>query len=137
MWTDGTTTTTGWWPPWRLLVREHTLGRVMFDPYNFGDLTDDLDHPAVHWLLADRWDNTLHVGLAADVEQFLCTQPSELAAAAAQVGPERARDMIVEAMTAAASQQSAESVHARLERVAEKHRELGAWLDDRLGQIDT
>ena len=50
----------------------------------------DSDTEARHWLLADRWQQTLDVGLAFDVRQLLTSQPSELAAAAEILGADRA-----------------------------------------------
>lgn len=89
LWSDGSTTATGWWPAWRLLVHEHPLGRAVFAAYDLGDLHEDPADEAPHWLLCDRWEGTLDIGLASDVEQLLRTQPSELHAAARELGAER------------------------------------------------
>jgi hypothetical protein len=78
LWSDGSMTVPGWWPAWRLLVREHPLGRAIFAAYDLGDLHEDPAEEAPHWLLCDRWEGTLDIGLARDVEQLLRTQPSEL-----------------------------------------------------------
>ena len=49
---------------------------MLLEPYRLGSS----DAKAEHWLLFDRWQSTLDVGLARDVRQLLVTQPSELAA---------------------------------------------------------
>jgi hypothetical protein len=54
-------------------------------PYQLGSS----DGEAEHWLLADRFNHALDVGLALDVRQRLATQPCGLAAAALVLGAER------------------------------------------------
>ena len=48
LWSDGSMTATGWWPAWRLLVREHPLGRAIFAAYDLGDLHEDPAEEAPH-----------------------------------------------------------------------------------------
>lgn len=134
LWTDGSTTAAGWWRPWRLLVREHLLGRVMFDRYDFGDLNDDPGARATHWLLVDTWENTMHVGLAPDVEQLLRTQPSTLAAVAAEIGPERIRELAEQWMSTAAP--ASREITAAIVRRGELEQQLKGWLDARLTELD-
>ena len=136
LWTDGAMTTTGWWPPWRLLVREHVLGRAMFDSYDLGDLHEDPGVPAAHWLLADTWEHTLHVGLARDVQQLLATQPSTTSAVADAIGPERFRELLREQMLTQQPPAPA-AIHATLKRRATDNRALRDWLDAALAEIDT
>ncbi|HEV7805423.1 MAG TPA: hypothetical protein VGO80_06380 [Solirubrobacteraceae bacterium] len=135
LWTDGAMTTTGWWPPWRLLIREHVLGRAMFASYDLGDLHEDPGAPAPHWLLADRWEHTLHVGLARDVQQFLATQPSTTSAVADAVGPERLLELLQQQMQAMPVP-SPDVVRAAIARRAADHQALQRWLDDALAQIN-
>src|SRR5918992_2034326 len=56
LWSDGSMTATGWWPAWRLLVREHPLGRAIFAAYDLGDLHEDPAEEAPHWLLCAEGD---------------------------------------------------------------------------------
>lgn len=135
LWSDGTVTTTGWWPPWRLLVREHVLGRAMFDAYELGDLHDDPGVPATHWLLADTWHHTLHVGLARDVQQLLATQPSTTSAVVAEIGPERFVELLRQELRSGGAP-SPTAVRASIDRRAADHQALQRWLDDTLAQID-
>ena len=133
--TDGPVTTTGWWPPWRLLVREHPLGRVMFDSYDLGDLQDDPGILAPHWLLADRWEHTLHVGLARDVQQFLATQPSTAHAVVDAIGPERFSELLQQQMQSDAGP-TPEAVHATIRRRVADHQALQRWLDQALAELN-
>ncbi len=135
LWTDGPVTTTGWWPPWRLFVREHLLGRAMFDSYDLGDLQEDPGVPAPHWLLADRWQHTLHVGLARDVQQLLATQPSTTSAVVAEIGPDRLLELLQQEMRSGQAP-SPEAVRATIRRGAADHQALQRWLDETLAQID-
>ena len=135
LWTDGTVTTTGWWPPWRLLVREHVLGRAMFDSFDLGDLHEDPGVAAAHWLLADTWERTLHVGLARDVQQLLATQPSTTSAVVVEIGPERLVELLQQELRSGRAP-TPETVRATIDRRAADHQALQRWLDDALAQIN-
>jgi hypothetical protein len=115
----------GWWPAWRLLVREHPLGRAIFAGYDLGDLAEDPAEQAPHWLLCDRWGKTLEVGLARDVEQLLRTQPSELHAAARELG----HLPVVAELLERWAPPPANAVEAELRRKHELLDELRGWLD--------
>lgn len=60
------------WCPWQILA-DHPLVGVILEPYQLGDPA----HTASHWLLIDRWANTLDIGLPADVDRLLSSQPCE------------------------------------------------------------
>jgi hypothetical protein len=129
---DGSVSATGWWPAWRLLVREHPLGRTVFDRYDFGDLAEDPAAEARHWLLCDRWENTLYVGLARDVDQLLRTQPSELHAAARELGHARVIAQLLERWQPPGT----EEVEIGLAREQALTAEVGRWLDRLQAQIE-
>lgn len=82
---DGQITATGWWPAFTTLAH-HPLGQIILGPFELG-LSDS---EAAHWLLADRLAGTL------DVRQLLATQPSELAAAAHELGADRVRRLLID-----------------------------------------
>jgi hypothetical protein len=128
--TDGTITTTGWWPAWTTLV-QHPLGAVILGPYQLGSS----DTEAEHWLLADQLGHTLDVGLARDVRQLLATQPSELAAIAEILGADRTRELIEDHLRTPPRPPDARQVHAQLARSSELVAELKRWLDDTFAQI--
>lgn len=131
---DGEVTVAGWWPAWRLFAREHRLGQALFSPYDFGDRTD-YPVPAVHWLLADRWESTLDIGLARDVEQLLRTQPGVIAAAIDHVGRERVIEALTRAFEAHAARPASE-IQRQLAQRDRDYRDLRAWLDTNLTIIE-
>jgi hypothetical protein len=129
---DGAWTHAGYWPAFLALTRRHTLGRVVFDPYAQGlGLLDDeptrFERPDL-CLLLDRWEHTMAIVQAHDARTLLATQPSELAAAAAHVGPERVAGIVSDAFHAAQPPAPSE-VMASLQRKNELLAELHAWLD--------
>ncbi len=127
---DGEVTFTGWWPAWTTLVG-HPLGRVILSPYELGSSDSD----ATHWLLADRFQDTLHVGLALDVRQLLATQPSELAAAVEILGADHVQQLIQTHLSAPATPADPREVQRQLERSRRLVGELAAWLDATLAQL--
>lgn len=72
---DGTVSGAGDWRGWLAFV-EHPLGQAVLGPYELGSSESE----AAHWLLIDREDRTLDIGLGLDVQQLLASQPSELCA---------------------------------------------------------
>jgi hypothetical protein len=121
MYTDGELTATGSWPAWSTLCA-HQLGRALLAPYRLGSSESD----AEQWLLANRWQHTLDVGLALDVRQLLATQPSELAAATEILGAERTRTLIEEQLRHPRIP-DVQEIQARLERSRTLVEELARW----------
>jgi hypothetical protein len=126
---DGTATTTGWWPAWTTLA-QHPLGSAILSPYRLGSS----DSEAEHWLLADRHERTLDVGLALDIRQLLATQPSELAAAAEILGADRTRQLLKQHLDEPYRPADSRRIHARIARASQLVTDLQAWLDDALDQ---
>ena len=131
---DGSMTVPGWWPTWRLLVREHPLGRAIFAAYDLGDLHEDPAEEAPHRLLCDRWEGTLDIGLADDVEQLLRSQPSELQAAARELGADRVAEELRQRLQRW-TPPPPEAVQAELHRKHELLCELRGWLDELAAEI--
>ncbi len=126
---DGEVTFTGWWPASTLVG--HPLGRVILSPYELGSS----EREAAHWLLADRFQGTLHVGLALDVRQLHATQPSELAAAVEILGADHVQQLIQTHLSAPAGRPDPREVERQLERSRRLVWELAAWLDGTLTQL--
>ena len=120
---DGQITATGWWPAFTTLAH-HPLGQIILGPFELGSS----DSEAAHWLLADRLAGTLDVGLELDVRQLLATQPSELAAAAHELGADRVRRLLIDQFKTPRALSPTE-VHAQLERSRRLLDELRDWLD--------
>jgi hypothetical protein len=120
---DATITASGYWPAW-LAFCEHPLGRVLLEPYRLGSS----DAEAEHWLLVDRWQSTLDVGLARDVRQLLVTQPSELGAAARILGTQRI-GALIEAQLQRRAAIDGREIAARLAASQRLVADLKAWLD--------
>lgn len=124
----------GWWLAWRLLTGEHRLGRVIFDPYDLGDASEDPAVEAPHRLLCDRLEQTMWIGLAHDVQMLLRSQPCELHALARELGPER---------VAAAMRQQLEKrpmptpaqITDQMRRKQALLAQLRAWLDGLLDEL--
>ncbi len=133
VYSDGTTTATGWWPAWRLLVSEH-LGRAIFDGYDLGTRSEDPADQAPHWLLCDRFEQTMWVGLARDIEALLCTQPSELHAAARIVGGEQVAAVLRRQLEQAPLPSRAQ-IEAQMRHKRALLDQLRGWLDDLADQI--
>jgi hypothetical protein len=91
--------------------------------------------PAAHWLLADTWDHTLHVGLARDVQQLLATQPSTTSAVVAEIGPERFVSLLRQELSSGRAP-SPEVLRATIGRRAADHQALQRWLDETLTEIN-
>jgi hypothetical protein len=128
---DGESTFTAWWLPWTTLI-QHPLGRVILSPYELGNSDSD----ATHWLLANRFQDTLHIGLALDVRQLLATQPSELAAAVEILGADHVQQPIETHPTAPTTgPDPRDAVQRQLERSSRLVGELTAWLDGTLAQL--
>jgi hypothetical protein len=120
-------------PAWRLLIGEHPLGRAILEVYDLGDRGDE-PVPAAHWLLCDRFEQTLWVGLARDVEALLCTQPSELHAAARIVGGEQVAAVLRRQLEQAPLPSRAQ-IEAQMRHKRALLDQLRAWLDDLSDQI--
>ncbi|MEA2704892.1 MAG: hypothetical protein QOD63_2837 [Actinomycetota bacterium] len=103
--------------PYQLLAPDH-------DPY--------LDPP--HSLLADRWENTLAVGQAGDVDAFVHSQPSALEALTEGLDPEEITRLVREAMTRRPPIDMADilAAMAAADRLGD---ELCAWLDRSLAEL--
>jgi hypothetical protein len=100
-------------------------------PYDLGDLADETQE-ARHWLLCDRWEETLYVGLAHDVDGLLRTQPSELHAAARELGHARVIAQLLERWQPPGT----EEVEIGLAREQALVAELKRWLDQLQAQIE-
>ena len=127
VYSDGSTTATGNWRPWRTLT-DHALGLALLGPYRLGDSKREADH----WLLADRWESTLDVGLADDVDALLASQPSEIAALPRGMPEGQAGELVDRAADAIAQRPSpadSEEITARLRREHELTDQLQRWLD--------
>ncbi len=127
---DGESTCTGWWPAWTTLA-QHPLGQALFSPYELGTS----DSEALHWLLADRLQGTLHVGLALEVRQLLATQPSELAAAVEILGAEHVEQLIQTQLRTPVRAPDPHEIQRQLELSTRLVGELAAWLDATLARL--
>jgi hypothetical protein len=126
-WSDGSASAGGYWLAWQELL-SHPAARAALGPFDLGSGASG----GRHRLLADRWEGTLHVGLPEDVKQLLATQPSVIAMAIDEVGEERVRETIDEALRIAADrphEEVADAARARRRRQRELAAELRDWLD--------
>ena len=110
------------------------LGRAIFDGYDLGTSSEDPADQVPHWLLCDRFEQTLWVGLARDVEALLCTQPSELHAAARIVGGEQVAAVLRRQLEQAPLPSRAQ-IEAQMRHKRALLDQLRAWLDDLSDQI--
>lgn len=126
-WSDGATAATGYALGWQELLA-HPAGRRALGPYDLGVGSSG----GRHRLLADRWEESLDVGLPEDVDGLLATQPSVIAMAVDEVGEEAVREAIQEAIERA-GKRSPEEVRVAVEAHRRRERELAsalrAWLD--------
>ncbi len=134
VYSDGTTTATGWWPAWRLLVSEHPSDGPSSTATTSWTRSEDPADQVPHWLLCDRFEQTLWVGLARDVEALLCTQPSELHAAARIVGGEQVAAVLRRQLEQAPLPSRAQ-IEAQMRHKRALLDQLRAWLDDLSDQI--
>jgi hypothetical protein len=127
-WSDGPTSASGYWLAWHELLG-HPVGERLLGPYDLGSGASG----GRHRLLADRWEETLDVGLPEDVDGLLATQPSAIAMAVETVGEEEVRETIERALEIAANRPREEvmdAVRSRRRRQRELAAELRAWLDE-------
>jgi hypothetical protein len=110
------------------------LGRAIRDGYDLGTSSEDPADQVPHWLLCDRFEQTLWVGLARDVEALLCTQPSELHAAARIVGGEQVAAVLRRQLEQAPLPSRAQ-IEAQMRHKRALLDQLRGWLDDLADQI--
>ena len=131
---DGTTSGTGRWYGFEVFW-VHPLVRALLAPYQLEPPDHDPYLSAPHWLLADRWAQTLAVGEHADVEAFLRCQPNALASLAEGLDD----DQLTRVVRASLANRPVVDV-AELQRdvaTATGHRlRVQVWLDARLGEIE-
>jgi hypothetical protein len=131
---DGTSSGTGRWRRGFEVFYYHPLVQALLRPYQLlaPDHDPYLDPP--HSLLADRWDKTLAVGQAGDVDAFVHSQPSALAALAEGLDPEEITRLVDEVMRQPPSIDMADVLAdmAVADRLGD---ELCAWLDRSLTEL--
>ena len=135
MWDTGWSSAAGQWAAWLIFVRHPRIAPAL-SPYNLGGS----DQQAAHWLLLDRHDRTLAVGLANDVHTFLreANRPATLEGqpdteATPLVIDDAFLDEFVNQMEEVQSTVTSEELYANLADQDQQQRGLQAWLNTQAG----
>jgi hypothetical protein len=131
---DGSSSGTGRWRRGFEVFYYHPLVQALLRPYQLLAPGHDpyLDPP--HSLIADRWDNTLAVGQAGDVDAFVHSQPNALVALTEGLDPEEVIRLVDGVMRRPPMIDIAE-VMADMDAADRLGDELEAWLDRSLAEL--
>ena len=132
---DASSTRSGRWRGLEAFIA-HPLGRALLGPYQLMAGADGGDPyiGAPHRLLVDRWEQSVAVGEAADVEAFIRSQPNTLAALTEGMEPSAVEALVTEHLHRT-PHVDVEAVLAGMAAADEACEAVERWLDARLQEV--